>query len=81
MQARGANRMSRASHSANGLPTLYHETFHHATVNHGHLITGHLITLKFNHGDTLSRSQVSQKKVIMQKHQKHIIYVARDNNI
>ena len=50
-----------------GLPTLYH-----ATVNHGHLITGHLITLKFNHGDTLSCSQVSQKKVIMQKHQKHI---------
>ena len=45
-----------------GLPTLYHAAFHHTTVNHGHLITGHLITLKFNHGDTLSRSQVSQKK-------------------
>ena len=50
---------------SHGLPTLYHATFHHATVNHEHLIT-----LKFNHGDTLSRSQVSQKKVIMQKHQK-----------
>ena len=41
------------------------QTFHHATVNHGHLITGHLITLKFNHRDTLSRSQVSHVNIIL----------------
>ena len=40
-----------------GVQTLTHATFHYETVNHGHLITGHLITLKFNHRDTLSRSQ------------------------
>ena len=41
---------------------IHHLTFIHPTVNHGHLITGHLITLKFIHGDTLSRSRVSQEK-------------------
>ena len=45
-----------------GVQTFHHLTFIHPTVNHGHLITGHLITLKFNHRDTLSRSQVSQVK-------------------
>ena len=45
-----------------GVQTFHHLTFIHPTVNHGHLMTGHLITLKFNHRETLSRSQVSQEK-------------------
>ena len=45
-----------------GVQTFHHLTFIHPTVNHEHLIAGHLITSKFNHRDTLSRSQVPQEK-------------------
>ena len=59
-----------SSNSLHGVQTFHHLTFHHATVNHGHLITGHLITghlitLKFNHRDTLSRSQVSHLNMFL----------------
>ena len=48
-----------------GVQTFHLLTFYHTTVNHGHLITGHLITLKVNHRNTLSRSQVSHLNMFL----------------